>query len=91
MVVNVIGSLAIGLVLPLGTATDIFSPPIRTALTVGFLGAFITFSTFCYETVRMLQDSAWGQAGLNILLNVVICLAAVVAGIYLGRLIGGSA
>jgi CrcB protein len=75
----------------LGTATDIFSPPIRTALTVGFLGAFTTFSTFSYETVRMLQDGAWGQAGLNILLNVLVCLVAVVAGLYLGRLIGGGA
>ena len=91
LVVNILGSLAIGLVMQLGLATDIFSPNVRTALTVGFLGAFTTFSTFSYETVSMIQDGAWAQAGLNILLNVAVCLVAVLAGLYLGKLITGGA
>lgn len=91
LVVNILGSLAIGLVMQLGLATDFFSPNVRTALTVGFLGAFTTFSTFSYETVSMIQDGAWAQAGLNILLNVAVCLVAVLAGLYLGKLITGGA
>jgi CrcB protein len=91
LVVNVLGSLAIGLVMQLGIATDMFSPNVRTAVAVGFLGAFTTFSTFSYETVQMIQDGAWGPALLNILANVTICIIAVLAGVYLGKLIGGGA
>ncbi|MGI2336561.1 MAG: fluoride efflux transporter CrcB [Dehalogenimonas sp.] len=91
LVVNVLGSLAIGLVMQLGIATDIFSPNVRTAVTVGFLGAFTTFSTFSYETVQMMQDGAWGPALLNIFANVTICILAVIVGLYFGKLIGGGA
>lgn len=91
LVVNVLGSLAIGLVMQLGIATDILSPNVRTAVTVGFLGAFTTFSTFSYETVQMMQDGAWGPALLNIFANVTICILAVIVGVYFGKLIGGGA
>lgn len=91
LVVNVLGSLAIGVVMQLGITTDILSPNIRTALTVGFLGAFTTFSTFSYETVQMMQDGAWGPASLNVLANVAVCILAVFVGITIGKMIGGGA
>lgn len=90
LVVNILGSFLIGLVMHLGLTTDIMSPHLRTALTVGFLGAFTTFSTFSYETVQFIHEGAWGAAALNILTNVALCIIAVLAGLYTGRLIGGG-
>lgn len=58
----------------------------RLVLTLGFLGAFTTFSSFSYETVRYLEQGTWNLATLNIALNVVLCLGATLAGMWLGRL-----
>ncbi|MEN8614314.1 fluoride efflux transporter CrcB [Dehalogenimonas sp. THU2] len=91
LVVNVLGSFLIGLIMQVGLSTDLVPPHMRTAVTIGFLGAFTTFSTFSYETVRMLQEGAWGTAALNIIVSVMVCIAAVFAGIFAGRLIAGGA
>ncbi|MHB8606034.1 MAG: fluoride efflux transporter CrcB [Thermoplasmatota archaeon] len=79
--VNVTGSLAIGLFLFGGTAKGYFGPDARVFFAVGFLGAYTTMSTFTYETVAMMEDGEWGRAAGNFLLNPVLCLA----GCYLGR------
>ena len=54
MAVNVLGSFLLGLLLPLFESLA-WSAEIRTMVTIGFLGAFTTFSTFSYEAVVMLQ------------------------------------
>ena len=59
----------------------------RLALTVGFLGAFTTFSTFSYETFRYLDNGSWGTALVNVLANLIPGLLAVWAGMALGRLL----
>jgi CrcB protein len=48
--VNLVGSLALGVVLGLVEERDAFSPQLRTAITVGFLGGLTTFSAFVYES-----------------------------------------
>jgi len=53
LAVNIVGSFLIGLIIQTGISTDLISPAWRLALTVGFLGAFTTFSTFSYETLLM--------------------------------------
>lgn len=60
LAINVLGSFLIGLVL----ALDGLSAVLRVALTVGVLGGFTTFSAFSFETLRLLQDGAWGAAAL---------------------------
>jgi CrcB protein len=55
-------------------------PEWRIAITVGFFGAFTTFSSFGWETVRMLEDGAWMQAGLYLVLSVVGGLLAAAVG-----------
>ena len=90
LVVNVLGSFMIGLVMHIGLSTDIISPNLRTAATVGFLGAFTTFSTFSYETVQLIQEGAWGAVVVNILANVVLCIIAVLVGLAAGKLITGG-
>jgi len=50
----------------------------------GLLGAFTTFSAFSLETLQLWQAGHMKTAGINILLNVSLCLIAVVLGMALG-------
>jgi len=52
---------------------------------VGFVGAYTTFSTFAYESVRLGQNGAFAIAALNITSSIVVGLAATWVGIVLGR------
>ena len=90
LVVNVVGSFLLGLLMQLGLNTDLIPPHLRTAIAIGFIGAFTTFSTFTYETVQFIQDGAWGSAALNVVTSLVLGISAVFAGIYTGRLIAGG-
>jgi CrcB protein len=78
-VINVTGSFLLGLV----TALD---PPGATAIGVGFLGGYTTFSTASFETARLALDRRpWAAtaSGLGVL---VACVAAASAGYGLGTL-----
>ena len=57
----------------------------RTALTIGFLGAYTTFSTFSYETYRLGEDGAIGLGLLNVGLSLSAGLFAVWLGVVVGR------
>jgi CrcB protein len=85
LAVNVIGSLLLGLIMEGSLRSTLLSPELRIGITVGFMGGFTTFSTFSYETVRLLEEGSLFAAGMNILLNVTVCVAAAVIGIYLAR------
>jgi CrcB protein len=85
LAVNVAGSLLLGLVMEGSLRSTLLSPDLRFGLTVGFLGGFTTFSTFSYETVRLLEEGSVVAAGANILLNVSVCIVAALVGIYLAR------
>jgi len=86
LVVNVIGCLLLGLVMQLTLRSGAISAEWRIPLTVGFLGAFTTFSTFGYETVRLLADGAWGLAFANVGANLLVGFVAVWVGLMLARL-----
>ena len=62
-------------------------PMWRSFIAVGMMGALTTFSTFSWETFQYLQDGQMLLAGLNILLNVLLTLIAVWAGISLARML----
>ncbi len=85
LAVNVIGSLLLGLIMEGSLRSTLLSPELRFGITVGFMGGFTTFSTFSYETVRLLEEGSMVAAGANILLNVTVCIAAALIGIYLAR------
>ena len=79
--INVSGSFLLGFLQRYGLETTTFSPEVRTMLTIGFCGGYTTFSTFSYETVRMLEDGDWHRAALYGGLSVALTVAAAVAGI----------
>ncbi|MDT8442303.1 MAG: fluoride efflux transporter CrcB [Desulfuromonadales bacterium] len=83
--VNLLGSLLLGLLMEGSLRSSLLSPELRLGLTVGFLGGFTTFSTFSYETVRLLEDGSYLAATANILLNLTACLLAAGLGISLAR------
>lgn len=85
LVVNILGSFLLGLLMTLGMRSNIVPAQLRVGLTVGFMGGFTTFSTFSYETLRLLEEGSLWQAGVNILFNVLLCLVAALAGALVAR------
>ena len=85
LLVNVAGCLALGFLLELERGTNLVSHPVRLLLAVGFLGAFTTFSTFGYETLRYFHNGASHLAMLNISANLVLGLGAVWLGLLGAR------
>ena len=80
LVANGSGSLLIGL-LAGAQLHHGFAPAWFAAATVGFCGGYTTFSTAMIETVRMIQDGHLWRATVNAVGSLILCLAAVVAGI----------
>lgn len=81
-VINVSGSFVLGVV----TGAVLYhglGPLPKTALGTGFCGVYTTFSTFSYETVRLLEEGSVATASLNAIASVVIGLAAAALGIAL--------
>ncbi len=90
LIVNVLGCLFLGIVMQVALTSEIIPPTWRAPISIGFFGAFTTFSTFGYETIRYLEDGAWSLAALNISANVVLCLGAMAIGLAIGRVILGG-
>ncbi|MEO8423203.1 MAG: fluoride efflux transporter CrcB [Actinomycetota bacterium] len=86
-VINVTGSFVLGFLFVVLTERIAASPALRTSLMVGFVGAYTTFSTFSFETVRLIEDGALRTAALNVAETVVLGLLAVWAGMTVGRAI----
>ena len=84
-VVNVSGAFALGLVFTLATDRWGLAPWLRSAITIGSLGAYTTFSTLSFETYRLAEDRALGLAAANMLGSCAAGLAAVYLGIVLAR------
>ncbi len=82
IVVNVFGSLAIGilagLVSPDGRA--LVSPDARALLMIGVCGGYTTFSSFSLQTLNLARNGDWFFASANIFLSAFLCLVAVWVG-----------
>lgn len=81
LLVNVVGSLAIGaLAFAIPADGRAVTENARLLLMVGICGGFTTFSAFSLETLTLARSGAWGMATGYVLGSVVLCLLAVAAG-----------
>jgi fluoride exporter len=85
LLVNVTGSFLIGLVLSGAPGRAWLGDDARIFVVVGILGGFTTFSSFSNDTLQLWRDAGVARAALNVLLNVALCLLAVVVGDSAGR------
>ncbi|WP_375450434.1 fluoride efflux transporter CrcB [uncultured Devosia sp.] len=84
LLINVIGSLAMGLLVGwLAKAMPNWAAEGRLFLAVGVLGGFTTFSSFSLDTITLIERGEAWQAGLYVVLSVVISVPA----LYLGLLV----
>jgi CrcB protein len=86
-IVNVAGSLLIGVMYVLVTERGHLSPEWRALVSVGFLGAFTTYSTYSLDALQLLQQGSFGTALLYLAGTMLVCLCAVYAGAQLTRII----
>ncbi|PIP02574.1 MAG: fluoride efflux transporter CrcB [Zetaproteobacteria bacterium CG12_big_fil_rev_8_21_14_0_65_54_13] len=83
--VNALGSFLLGFLFVWLIERSTASELLRLAITVGFLGAFTTFSTYSLESVRLLQEGAMQMAFANIVGQVVVCLSLTWLGVQCAR------
>ena len=89
LIVNIVGCFLIAVVSQLALGMATFSPTLRLALTVGFLGGLTTYSSFAYETTWLAQNGAVGTALLNFGLTTLACFTAVVLGLAVAQRLTG--
>ena len=86
LTVNVAGSLALGWFITFFFDRPELSSALRLSLTVGFLGAFTTFSTFSYESLQLLLDGSVWRAIFNVVLNAAACIGMCYLGMQLAKM-----
>jgi CrcB protein len=81
--INMTGSLLLGLLTGLALGHHLPALP-RALLATGFCGAYTTFSTFTYESVRLLEDGQLLEAAGNVAVGVAVGLGAAALGLAIG-------
>ena len=85
MIVNVTGSLAIGLLVGLFAAQPSINPSTRLFLTTGLLGGFTTFSTFSLDALALWERGAIGPWLAYVAGSVLLSLLAAALGFLAAR------
>ncbi|MGW8310806.1 MAG: fluoride efflux transporter CrcB [Thiogranum sp.] len=85
LAVNVLGSLVMGFLFVWLLERLSNDLTLRAFLLIGLLGAFTTFSTFSVETLNLIESGQLARALVNVLLSVVLCVAAAALGVLLAR------
>jgi CrcB protein len=86
VLVNILGCFLIGILYVLLVARPDPRHDLRALLMVGVMGGFTTFSSFSLETVTMAMNGNFGGATLNVVISVAACLAGTILGVTLARI-----
>lgn len=91
LTVNVVGSFIIGIFATLSGPDGrlIVAPDLRQFVLVGFCGGYTTFSSFSLQTLDLLRNRDFAEAGANILLSVLLCMLSVWLGYLAASLVNG--
>jgi CrcB protein len=87
LIVNTTGSIVLGFFLVWTSERVLADPHLRLLVAVGFCGAYTTFSSYSYETLRLLEGGHYSMALANFAANNLLALGAVVAGAALARVV----
>src|SRR5919109_2549304 len=90
LIVNLVGCFAIAAVMHTAAALS-WSATLRSAITIGFIGGLTTYSSFNYETTRLLEEGALGAAAANVALTVLGGFIAGWGGLICARRLFGEA
>ena len=85
--INVSGSFLVGLFLVWTSERVLVDPRWRLLVAIGFCGSFTTFSSYAFESFAYLEQGHWWLFSANVLGNNLLCLAAVLAGAALARVL----
>lgn len=85
LIVNVLGSLCLGFAFVLLVERSLLAPLWRSAVMVGFLGAFTTFSTFSLQAFDLIQQERYLAGGSYIVGSVVASLLAIGTGMVIAK------
>ncbi len=80
LLINLLGSFALGLFIRVALDTTAISPELRAGLAIGLCGGFTTMSAFAFETLGLMSGGQYGRAGLYVLISVTGSVLAVAAG-----------
>jgi CrcB protein len=83
--INLVGSLFIGFLYALQNSKGVFSEAISTAITVGFLGGFTTFSSFSLETFQLFSAGRYLFAGTYFIVSPLLGFVFAYVGVVLGQ------
>lgn len=87
-VVNVSGSLVLGLLFALAIERGVLPASVRGPVLIGFIGAYTTFSTLMLESWRLIEDGAVVLGLVNLVGSSVTGMVALVGGLMIGRALG---
>lgn len=87
LIVNIVGCFVIGAFMTLATEKASISPYWRLLITVGFVGGMTTFSSFSYETLRLLYEADMLHAFYNVGLNILLGFSATWLGMSAAKLL----
>jgi len=85
LLVNLSGCFLLGLIAQFTVNRMVISPDWRVAIAVGFFGGYTTFSSFGWETAKMMEDGEWVRASAYVTASVVAGLFLTSAGIRLAN------
>jgi CrcB protein len=87
LIINVTGSFVLGLFMVWTTERVLVNPRWRLLLAIGFCGSYTTFSSYAFETFACFEQGYWWLFAANVAANNLLCLAAVLAGAVLARVL----